>query len=70
MLKYLFPNANVPVVQLSLNHQLSLREHLNLASELKKLRTEGILILGSGNITHNTETLTNTTLRLWVLRKN
>ncbi len=53
VLTHLFPKANVPVLQLSLNVYLKPKQHFALAQELKKLRSEGVLILGSGNITHN-----------------
>lgn len=53
ILKYLYPEANIPVLQLSLNRNMTLAQHLELASELKVLRDEGVLIIGSGNITHN-----------------
>lgn len=53
VLKYIYPDADIPVLQLSLNQNLSLKEHLELAQSLKPLRDEGVMILGSGNITHN-----------------
>ena len=53
ILLYLFPNHDVPVVQLSIDRRLSLSDHLELGKLLKPLRDEGVLILGSGNITHN-----------------
>jgi len=53
VLKYMYPHADIPVLQLSLNQNMSFEEHLKLAKELASLRDEGIMILGSGNITHN-----------------
>jgi 4,5-DOPA dioxygenase extradiol len=53
VLKFMYPKADVPVLQLSLNQNMTFADHLSLASELKPLRDQGILILGSGNITHN-----------------
>ena len=53
VLLHLFPNAEVPVLQMSLDERLSMREHFELAQKLKILRDEGVLIVGSGNIVHN-----------------
>ncbi|MFZ9264325.1 MAG: 4,5-DOPA dioxygenase extradiol [Polynucleobacter sp.] len=53
VLKSLFPEADVPVVQLSLDMSLSTQEHYELAKELKGLREEQILIVASGNVVHN-----------------
>lgn len=53
VLKSLFPKADVPVVQLSLDMSLSNQEHYELAKELKGLREEQILIVASGNVVHN-----------------
>ena len=54
VLVHLFPKADVPVVQLSINQNLqTLEDHYNLAKELKELRAEGYMIMGSGNIVHN-----------------
>lgn len=53
VLHYLLPEADVPVVQLSLDETLSPSEHLLLGPMLRELREEGVLILASGNITHN-----------------
>lgn len=53
VLRHLFPNADVPVFQLSLDHEKTPEEHFELAERLKPLRNEGILVMGSGNIVHN-----------------
>ncbi|WP_417887993.1 4,5-DOPA dioxygenase extradiol [Zunongwangia sp.] len=53
VLKHLYPEANVPVIQLSLDAYKTTLEHYKLAKELSILRRKGILILGSGNIVHN-----------------
>jgi len=49
----MFPAADIPVVQLSLDRAKTPAEHYVLGKELASLRSEGILILGSGNIVHN-----------------
>ena len=53
LLKHMFPAADVPVVQLSLDHDLDPAQHYALARKLRPLRDEGVLILGSGNIVHS-----------------
>jgi 4,5-DOPA dioxygenase extradiol len=57
VLKYLYPEADVPVVQLSLDGSMSAREHYELAKQLRPLREENILILSSGNVVHNLRTI-------------
>ena len=47
------PKADIPVVQLSLDHTRDGAFHYNLGAQLQDLRDEGVLILGSGNIVHN-----------------
>lgn len=49
----MYPNANIPVFQLSIDYTQPPQYHYELAKELAKLREEGILIIGSGNIVHN-----------------
>ncbi len=49
----MYPNADVPVIQMSLDLNKSPKFHYELAKELKFLRTQGVLIVGSGNIVHN-----------------
>ena len=54
VLHHMHPKADIPVVQLSLNQNfMNLRDHYSLARELNKLRSEGVLVIGSGNIVHN-----------------
>ncbi len=49
----MFPGANLPVFQLSLDYGMDLNAHYELAKELSFLRRKGVLIIGSGNIVHN-----------------
>jgi len=53
VLVHMFPAADVPVVQLALDVQRGPAEHLALGRELAPLREEGVLVLASGNATHN-----------------
>jgi 4,5-DOPA dioxygenase extradiol len=53
VLKVMYPDADVPVIQLSLDYTQSPQHHYDLAKELAILRTKGILIIGSGNMVHN-----------------
>lgn len=53
VVKHMYPEADVPVVQLSLNYYKSPAEHYELARELSFLRRKGVLIIGSGNMVHN-----------------
>ena len=53
VLMHLYPDANIPVVQLSLDSRGDGRFHYELARRLAPLRDEGVLILGSGNIVHH-----------------
>ncbi len=53
VLARMFPEADIPVVQLSLDRTQSLPFHYELGQQLQKLRDEGVLILGSGNMVHN-----------------
>jgi 4,5-DOPA dioxygenase extradiol len=53
ILRHLFPAADIPVFQLSIDFAQPPRFHYNLGRELLPLRAEGVLIIGSGNIVHN-----------------
>jgi len=49
----MFPKADVPVIQLSLDHSKEPAFHYQLGKELRTLRSRGVLIIGSGNMVHN-----------------
>ncbi|MFZ1530449.1 MAG: 4,5-DOPA dioxygenase extradiol [Ferruginibacter sp.] len=53
VIKHLYPKADVPVIQMSLDYYQGPQYHYELAQELKALRKKGVLIIGSGNIVHN-----------------
>jgi 4,5-DOPA dioxygenase extradiol len=53
VLRHMYPKADVPAFQLSLDDRRSFKEHLELGREIQSLRERGVLILGSGNIVHN-----------------
>jgi 4,5-DOPA dioxygenase extradiol len=52
-LLYMYPEADVPVVQISIQPALGPRHHVALGSSLRKLLSEGVLVIGSGHMTHN-----------------
>ena len=53
VLKPMFPAADIPVIQLSMDYSRAPEDHYALAQQLKALRERGVLIVGSGNIVHN-----------------
>lgn len=53
VIKHLYPNADIPIIQMSLDYYQTPKYHYELAQELKSLREKGVLIVGSGNMVHN-----------------
>jgi 4,5-DOPA dioxygenase extradiol len=53
VLKQLYPAADVPVIEFSLDYSKDAQSHFDLAKELNGLRKKGVLIVGSGNMVHN-----------------
>ncbi len=53
ILKHMYPEADIPVIQLSIDYRKPATYHYQLAQELQILRNKGVLIIGSGNIIHN-----------------
>ena len=53
VLKYMYPKADIPVLQLSIDYSRPPAFHYELAKRLRTLRSKGVLILGSGNVVHN-----------------
>lgn len=53
VVRHMYPEANIPVLQLSIDYTKAPQYHYELASELYALRRKGVLIIGSGNMVHN-----------------
>ena len=53
VIKHLYPHADIPVIQMSLDYYQTPQYHYELARELASLREKGVLIIGSGNMVHN-----------------
>ena len=53
VVRHMYPQANIPVLQLSIDYTKQPRYHYELAKELQALRKKGVLIIGSGNMVHN-----------------
>ncbi|HWR45733.1 4,5-DOPA dioxygenase extradiol [Sporomusa sp.] len=53
VLKHMYPSADIPVLEISLDVRKSPRDHYEMGRQLAPLRQEGVLIIGSGNIVHN-----------------
>lgn len=53
IIRHMYPSANIPVLQLSIDYHQPPQYHYELAKELAALRKKGVLIIGSGNMVHN-----------------
>lgn len=53
VIKHMYPKADIPVIQMSIDYNKPPQYHFDLGKRLSKLREKGILIIGSGNIVHN-----------------
>lgn len=53
VVRHMYPEANIPVLQLSIDYTKGPEYHYQLAQELQQLRKKGVLIIGSGNMVHN-----------------
>lgn len=53
VIRHMYPNADIPVLQLSIDYTKGAQYHYDLAKELSALRKKGVLILSSGNMVHN-----------------
>lgn len=53
VIKHLYPKADIPVIQMSIDYTKPAQYHYELAQKLNSLRNKGVLIIGSGNIIHN-----------------
>lgn len=53
IIRHMYPEANIPVLQLSIDYTKPPQYHYDLAKELNALRKKGVLIIGSGNMVHN-----------------
>jgi 4,5-DOPA dioxygenase extradiol len=53
VIKHMYPDADIPVLEMSMDYYKAPRYHFDLAKELISLRRKGVLIIGSGNMVHN-----------------
>jgi 4,5-DOPA dioxygenase extradiol len=53
IVRHMYPDANIPVLQLSIDYSKDAQYHYDLAKDLAALRRKGVLVVGSGNMVHN-----------------
>ncbi len=72
VLRHIYPKADVPVIQISLDRKKTAEQHFQLAEELRFLRNQNVLIIGSGNIVHNLRLINfrQKTGNDWAIRAN
>jgi 4,5-DOPA dioxygenase extradiol len=63
ILRYMFPKADIPLIQLSIDYSKPPAFHFDLARQLQPLRDKGVLIVGSGNIVHNLREMVRTDVK-------
>lgn len=67
VLKWLYPEADVPVFQLSIDMKKDLPWHIEIGQSLRDLRDRGVLILGSGNVVHNLRSMRQSGAHDWAI---
>ncbi len=67
VLHHMYPQATIPILQLSIDYTLTSKQMFQLGQELSILRKENILIIGSGNIVHNLSTMHNSKAYPWAV---
>jgi len=73
ILKYMYPQADIPVIQMSIDASLTPEQHVTLGRKLQILRDENILIISSGNVVHNLQLIAwknNTPTPAWAIQFN
>lgn len=67
IMHHMYPQATIPIIQLSIDSTITLLQMFQLGKELLPLRLQKILIIGSGNIVHNLSTMHSTSSYSWAI---